>query len=83
MTKYKVHVFAQCTNLNIYLFRGGVMIKKRENFGQCTKKGGGIKTTTKMSEIQIRTFENPWGVSIFQKCLNHKLLSELCFFRKL
>ena len=30
-----------------------------------------------MSQIQIRTFENRWGgVSIFQKCLNYKLLSD-------
>ena len=35
--------------------------------------GGGIK---KMPEIQIWTFENPWGVSIFQKSLNYKLLSD-------
>ena len=36
-------------------------------------EGGGGK---KMSEIQIETFENHWGVSIFQKCLNYKLLSD-------
>ena len=29
-----------------------------------------------MSEIQIRKFETPWGVLIFQKCLNYKLLSD-------
>ena len=52
------------------------MIKKRENCGLFPKKGGGSKKTKK-SEIQIRTFENPWeGVSIFQKCLNYKLLSD-------
>ena len=37
---------------------------------------GGDQKKTKMSEIQIQTFENPWGASIFQKCLNYKLLSD-------
>ena len=53
--------------------RGGIIIKKRENCELFPKWGGG--TPPKKSEIQIRTFENPWGgVSIFQKCLNYKLL---------
>ena len=33
--------------------------KKRENFVTMPVMGGGIKKQTKMSEIQIRTFENP------------------------
>ena len=37
---------------------------------------GGFRNPPKMSEIQIRTFETPWEVSIFQKCLNYKLLSD-------
>ena len=36
--------------------RGGVIIKKR-----------GSEKKTKKSEIQIRTFENPWGGSQFFK----------------
>ena len=47
-------------------------------FGTMSQIGEGeIKKQTKMSEIQIRTFENQCGgVSIFQKCLNYKLLSD-------
>ena len=41
-------------------FRGGTIIKKRENFGVFRKYGGG-GVRKKMSKIQIRTFENPWG----------------------
>ena len=43
------------------ILRGGLIIKKRENFGDVPKKGGGGKKQTKMSKIQIRTFENQWG----------------------
>ena len=45
-------------------------------FGENDQNREGVKKQTKMSEIQIWTFENPWGVSIFQKCLNYKLLSD-------
>ena len=39
-------------------------------------EGGGAETKTKKSEIQIRTFETPWGGSQFKKkCLNYNLLS--------
>ena len=34
--------------------------------------GGGDKKKPKMPEIQIRTFENPWG-----GCLNFSKMSEL------
>ena len=40
---------------------GGFMIKRKENFRTMALMGGGVKKQTKMSEIQIRTFENPWG----------------------
>ena len=39
-------------------------------------EGGRSEKNTKMSEIQIQTFKNRWGVSIFQICLNYKLLSD-------
>ena len=38
-----------------------------ETFGPFPKKGGGGKKQTKMSNIQIRTFENPWGGLNFSK----------------
>ena len=42
------------------------MIKKREIFGHFPKWGWGQKNT-KMSKIQIRTFETPWGGLNFSK----------------
>ena len=55
--------------LKSYWFRGGLIIKKRENFGHFQKK-------SKMSKIKIRTFKTYGGVSNFQKCQNYKLLSD-------
>ena len=43
------------------MVRGGVIIKNRENCELFPKQGGGSQKTTKMSEIQSRTFENPSG----------------------
>ena len=37
----------------------------------------GSEKQPKMSQFQIRTFENRWGgVLIFQKCSNYKFLSD-------
>ena len=44
-----------------YNFKGRVIIKKRGNFSTMTQIGGGDKDKAKLSEIQIRTFQNPWG----------------------
>ena len=49
-------------------------MKKRRKKSDNVSNGGG--ENPKMSEIQIGTFETPRGVSIFQKCLNYKLLSD-------
>ena len=52
------------------MIRGGVLIKKREIWDI-------VPPPKKMSEIQFWTFENRWGgVSIFQKRLIYKLLSD-------
>ena len=54
--------------------RGGYQIPPPLG-GRVKVKGGGGQT--KMSEIQIETFKNPWGAGLhFQKCLNYTLLSD-------
>ena len=58
----------------ILWLRGGIIIKKRGNFGLFPKKGGGAKKANK-SKIQIRTFENRWGEggqNFSKKSLNFK-----------
>ena len=49
--------------------------KKNGKFQTMSQIGVGGQKKTKISEIQIWTFKNPWGVSIFQKFLNYKFLS--------
>ena len=63
--------------------RGGVTKKKRENLGKIPK-GGGVKKTDENSQFQFGNVENPGeGVSIFQKCLNHKSGSDPILERRI
>ena len=59
--------FLRIVNVNAKSIRGDLIIKKREYFGHFPKKGGQVKKNPKMSKIQIRTFENPWGGLNFSK----------------
>ena len=52
--------------------------KKKRKFGTKSQMGGGGggRKKTKKSQIQIGQLKTDGGVSIFQKCLNYKLLSD-------
>ena len=63
---------------NIYFaiisIRGGVIIKKQENWGLFPKQGA-PPPKKKKSECQIRTFETPWGGLNISKMSELQLLS--------
>ena len=63
--------------------RGGVT-KKNGKIWEKFPKGGGVKKTDENSQFQFGNVENPGeGVSIFQKCLNHKSGSDPILERRI
>ena len=63
--------------------RGGVTKKKTGKIGKNSKRGG-VKKTDENSQFQFGNVENPGeGVSIFQKCLNHKSGSDPILERRI
>ena len=57
--------------------RGDLIIKKQENFGVFQKwEGGGVKKQQNCLKFKFGHLKTHGGDSIFQNCLNHKLLSD-------
>ena len=67
----------------IKIIRGAITKKKRENLGKIPKGGGWVEKTDENSQFQFGNFENPGGVSIFQKCLNYKSGSDPILKRRI
>ena len=64
--------------------RGGITKKKNGKIWEKFPKGGGVKKTDENSQFQFGNVENPGeGVSILQKCLNHKSGSDPILERRI
>ena len=76
--KYMDALNTFCEALSFYLdiFRGGVIIKKQENLGLFPKQGGGSEKKQKSLKFKFGHLKTDGGVSIVQKCLNYKLLTD-------
>ena len=63
---------------------GEASLKKNGKIWEKFPKGGGVKKTDENSQFQFGNVENPGeGVSIFQKCLNHKSGSDPILERRI
>ena len=63
---------------------GEPSLKKNGKIWEKFPKGGGLKKTEENSQFQFGNVENPGeGVSIFQKCLNHKSGSDPILERRI
>ena len=61
----------------------GAITKKNGKIWEKFPKGGGVEKTDENSQFQFGNFENPGGVSIFQKCLNYKSGSDPILKRRI
>ena len=70
--------------MQVHELRGAITKKKPGKFGKNSQRGGGVKKTDENSKFQFGNDENPGeGVSIFQKCLNHKSCSDPILERRI